>query len=202
MLTMDTLRVERKHGCIITYGSMPIPTMMQLIEEAGVDALLDAALARRLNASMVVGVQDDLDQLNKDPEILDVIKNNIAGKSKSFNVPESAIIWLESGDRGLSSETIFYFMTKMPIIEADDISHPHDTSDLARCRLLLEAVPEFDARRAELGAISNHWRALINNWEMLCMTMDKESPNWRKREGHARDTYKLMVSLYEEFERF
>lgn len=199
---MDTLRVERKHGCIITYGSMPIPTMMKLIDEAGEDALLDAALARRLNASMVVGLQEDLAQLNKDPEILDVIKQNIEGKSKSFNVPESALLWLETGDRGLSSETIFYYMTKMPIIEADDISHPHDASDLARCRLLLEAVPEFEARKEELGSISNHWRALMNHWPMLCMTMDKESPNWRKREGSAPDTYKLMNSLYEEFERF
>jgi hypothetical protein len=199
---MDTLRIERKHGCVIAYGSMPIPTMMKLIEEVGEDALMDASLARRLNASMVVGLQDDLERLNKDPEIIDVIKNNITGKSKTFNVPESAINWLEKGDRGLSSETIFYFMTKMPIIEVDDISHPHDASDLARCRILLEAVPEFDARRDELRSISNHWRVLVDNWSVLCTTMDKESPKWRKREGSAHGTYKLMQSLYEEFERF
>ncbi len=62
-------RIERQHGCIITYGSMPITTMVKLMEEVGEDGQMDTSLANRLGASMVMGASKNLHTLAQDPVI-------------------------------------------------------------------------------------------------------------------------------------
>jgi hypothetical protein len=195
---MDTeYRIERQHGCIITYGSMPITTMVELMAEVGEEGQMDMALANKLGASMVLGESHALTTLAQDPTIQDQILARVKASTDSYNIPQSAIRWLEEGCRGLSSETIFVAMTGIPLIEADDLSHPHDVSDFLRCRLLLEGVPEFAARRDELKALSAYWRALVPHWDELCELIDQEAPAWRDSGGPCPKAYARIKDLYE-----
>lgn len=194
---MDTeCRIERLCGCIITYGSMPIRAITDLIEEIGDNGQMEMLLAKKLGASMVMGSHENLETLAQDPSIQQQITQRIQASTESFNIPQSAIRWLEEGHRGLSSETIFVAMTGVPLIEADDMSHPLDVSDFLRCRRLMEAVPEFAERREELKALSAHWKTLAEHWDELCASVDAEAPAWREQSIACPETYAKIKSLY------
>lgn len=198
---MDTeYRIERLHGCIITYGSMPIRAMTDLIDEVGDDGQMEMLLAKKLGASMVMGSHENLERLAQDPAIQQQIAQRIQASTESFNIPQSAIRWLEEGHRGLSSETIFVAMTGVPLIEADDLSHPLDVSDFLRCRRLIEAVPEFAERREELKALSAHWKILTEHWDELCASVDAEAPEWREQSIASPATYARIKELYRDLD--
>ena len=195
---MDTeYRIERQHGCIITYGSMPITTMLELMAEVGEKGQMDMSLSNKLGASMVLGTSKDLQTLAQNPAIQQQIQARVKDSLGNYNIPQSAIRWLVEGRRGLSSETIFVAMTGIPLIEPDDMSHPHDVSDFLRCRLLLESVPEFAARRDELKPLSAYWRALVLHWDELCDLIDQEAPAWRDSGGPCPKAYARIKALYE-----
>jgi hypothetical protein len=100
-----------------------------------------------------------------------------------FDIPSTAIAWLAHGERGVSSEAIFSYLTGGPI--NGRLSPPYDTGDLRRCRRLLHAVPEFAARIGEMRNVSSQWAALVDRWDELCALMD-ENPS---------DAYALMCEL-------
>jgi len=102
------------------------------------------------------------------------------------NIPDSAIEWLKSGHRGTSSETIFKHLTGVPISVWS--STPSDPSDLHRCRLLLDAVPEFAKRFDEMRTASPRWARLVDAWPQLCALMDSEGQRCPK-------TWALMEQL-------
>jgi hypothetical protein len=53
---------------------------------------------------------------------------------------DRAFWWLENGERGLSSETMWHcFMNR----KSFPVNHPHDAGDFSRCYKLLQAVPEW-----------------------------------------------------------
>jgi len=189
-------RIEKLHGCIITYGSMPVRDMIELMEEVGDEGQMDTTLSRKLGASMVMGSKENLTSLAQDPSIQQQIKARIQSSTEGYSIPASAIRWLEEGERGLSSETIFVAMTGIPIIEPDDMSSPSDVSDFLRCRRLMEAVPEFAERREELKTLSRHWSVLIEHWDELCASVDEEAPAWREKNGSCKKTYARMKQLY------
>src|SRR4051812_25887588 len=59
-------------------------------------------------------------------------------------MPPGAIEWLLSGERGVSSESIFAHLTGIPIAGRVATNYlPSDAGDLRRCRKLLEVVPSF-----------------------------------------------------------
>ena len=75
------------------------------------------------------------------------------------------------------------------------MSAPADPADLAGCRKLLDAVPEFKARLNEMASASERWGRLITEWDSLCALMDKEAPEWNKAHGTAPETYARMREL-------
>lgn len=106
--------------------------------------------------------------------------------------------WLLRGERGVSSEAIASHMTGIPF-GGRSMSPPSDPSDLRRCRLLLERVPEFAPRVNEMATVGKGWAAIIAIWNDLCRTMDEESPYWRDMRGKAPKTYEMMsMALYGE----
>lgn len=76
-----------------------------------------------------------------------------------------------------------------------NIAHPHDPDDFARCRKLLEAVPELAPRLNEMKAASSVWASLVEAWDELCRLMDEEAPEWREGKGSSPKTYARMKAL-------
>lgn len=110
-----------------------------------------------------------------------------------FDIPDAAVEWLKTGERGVSTEAIFAHMTGFPLSDWPvHATGPSDPPDLRRCRLLLEAVPEFAARFAEMAALNERWAWLVPNWDRLCALMDTEAPQWRDGIGTCPLTFKEM----------
>ncbi len=116
---------------------------------------------------------------------------------------EEQLAWLESGERGLSSNTIFTILTGIPkavIMGSWDFYPPSDPSDFRRCELLLVAVPEFRKRFDEMKKVSKYWELLVEHWQELCKLMDLEAGNWREKYSRwqATRTYNRMKELEKE----
>lgn len=107
-----------------------------------------------------------------------------------------AVAWLASGERGLSSETIFQHILRIKVLNGERNAHPWDPDDLRRCRLLLEQVPELAIRFEEMRTCSAVWRRLVDHWAELCRLMDEECGGWPPKLGsRAPQTYALMERL-------
>ena len=87
--------------------------------------------------------------------------------------------WLASGPRGISSNTMIMHLTGIPTMGRGFMDHPHDSDDFRRCRLLLEQVPELQAKLPAMATCSPAWKALIEHWAELCALMDGEIADWR-----------------------
>lgn len=93
----------------------------------------------------------------------------------TFDIPASAVEWLRSGERGLSSEAIFLHLTGLDVgEEGDRRPYPLDPADLRRCVLLLDAVPEFAARLDEMRTASTTWSRLVDVWPELVAMLREE----------------------------
>lgn len=86
------------------------------------------------------------------------------------DIPNTAIVWLAHGERGISSEAIFSYLTGIPL--QCRLRPPYDAGDLRRCRRLLAAVPEFAARLGEMRNVSPEWSRLVDRWDELCVLAD------------------------------
>lgn len=112
----------------------------------------------------------------------------------ALTIPASAQAWIAVGERGLSSCAIFEHMTGLRLHEPTwggiEHNYPHDPDDVRRCRLLLDAVPEFRARFHEMMAHGPRWTALVVNWLRICDLIDEE-----KHTGRCTKAYDLMCEL-------
>jgi hypothetical protein len=71
--------------------------------------------------------------------------------------------WFMSGEVGASSTAIAQPLSG----EECDGDYPMDAGDLGRCIGLLDAVPEFRARLAEMAKVNRYWAALVPRWSEL-----------------------------------
>lgn len=97
-----------------------------------------------------------------------------------MHISEDLLNWLAKGERGLSSESIVQHLTGFPALGAHwGMSTPMDASDLRRCILLLEQVPELAPRIGEMAAVSGQWAEIVEVWHELLDAMNEDCPTWR-----------------------
>lgn len=93
--------------------------------------------------------------------------------SRKLILTPGAVRWLAWGERGNSSNVIFGHLTGIPMAVGDGMP-PFDASDFRRCRMLLDHVPEWRNRLAEMAELGPEWSVLVENWQALCDLMDGE----------------------------
>lgn len=170
-------RIVEKHGCTIVYGSLPIRELSRLLD-GDPDRLVSSKLATQLGAAMVIGAEADLEALARDPSTLAASRATVKAMRGDYPLSPEAIRWLEQGERGLSSESMFRRFTGFPALKAGN--YPRDMSDFRRCRLLLEWVPEFQSQLSSMATVSPEWERLVEAWAQICAAMDEEAPGWRE----------------------
>jgi hypothetical protein len=176
--------VEKIEGCTIVRGSGSITEMVALMQSSEKGDVMDPGLAKIYEASMVSGSPAALKALRTSKHTLALASAKADRESASSGISAAAKRWLEQGERGLSSETMF---TRFTGIELDgNRDAPADGDDFRRCRLLLEQVPEFQAQLHLMKDVSKEWHGLVDCWLELCDVMDDEAPAWREREGTSR----------------
>lgn len=180
---------------VLGFGSQPADWLSKAGKLCGNKAVLDTDVARMAGATHAAGT----------PEALGVLRHRLeagalqAQQQANPGLSEAATRWLASGERGLSSETIFEKLTGIQVLKDHWRSYgphtPSDPADLRRCRLLLEQVPELVPLFQKMSTVSKEWAALVREWANLCATMDAETPDWRTGGGSATKTYKLMKAI-------
>ncbi len=89
----------------------------------------------------------------------------------TFNIPQSVVNWMATGERGLSSESIVEYLYGFPVLEGHwrrfAPHSPLDPSDLRRCLLLLADSPETTARFPRMRDANAEWARLVDAWADL-----------------------------------
>lgn len=117
----------------------------------------------------------------------------IPGADKS--VAERAAAWILNGRVGQSSRAIYCQMTGA--VDARGYNYPLDPDDLNRCLLLLDLIPEWAPRMAEMSVHGKEWAGLAGRWdELTALFLDEVGLNWSKgKDARATGTYFLMKQL-------
>ena len=112
-----------------------------------------------------------------------------ANMSKS--VIERAVWWWANGERGLSSEAIWYRLLQGL---KTHYNHPSDPDDFSRCYKLLKVVPEWKNDLHKLKDLSPAWSNLVDNWDKLVeMFEQNEREGWKNHKEIGM--YQLMKKL-------
>jgi len=120
-----------------------------------------------------------VDELSKKIKAFDILhkdckptwKEPEADQSKSGH--EKAIWWIQNGERGMSSDAMWYCFMGVP----QSTAHPYDPDDFKRCWKLLEAVPEWKNELHKLKTLSKVWINLVDNWDKLTDMYEKNCEN-------------------------
>lgn len=189
-----TVSAEREEGTVVVlgYGPQPIDFISKAAKICGEESVVDPNVARMAGANFAIGLPADLDRLRA---LLAPGAIEAQRRANTGGLSDNAVLWLATGRRGLSSETLFTFATGVDCTGDHGHYDPRDPSDLARCRLLLEQCPELVSCLPRVAAAGAVWAALVARWDELCALMDEESPDWRKGRGAAPKTYALMKEI-------
>ena len=106
--------------------------------------------------------------------------------------------WLDNGERGISSETIFQTLSgrvirkknSQALKHQDKGCHPHDPDDFKRCYMLLKAIPEWKDDLYKLKDLSKEWNNLVDNWDVLTDMLEEQLSS-KQNNG----MYELMEKL-------
>jgi hypothetical protein len=110
---------------------------------------------------------------------------------QSKDVQQKAMWWMGSGEKGMSSETMWNCLMGNKNFS---VNHPYDPDDFKRCYKLLQAVPEWKAEIHKLKPLSKAWSNLVDNWDKLTeMFEENVRTEWKqyKRIG----MYEFMQTL-------
>lgn len=165
---------------VLGFGPQPMDWFSKAMKSTGRDAVMDQDVARMAGATLAAGTPAALDLLRKRLEAGALQAERAANPWAS----KAATNWLATGERGMSSEAMFFHLTGIKCVRDSGAresrtAHPYDPADLRRCRLLLEQVPELQILLPKMASLSKPWARLIRDWDVICSTMDAESPNWR-----------------------
>lgn len=96
---------------------------------------------------------------------------------------KSPAAWIEGIDRGVSSETIWHAIVSG--VRRQGASTPRDPSDFGRCYRLVEAF-KWRPRLADVVKLNPEWAGLVEHWDELSATYERELPTGKAPELYAR----------------
>lgn len=108
--------------------------------------------------------------------------SDAGAKRFEYTTPEQ---WAKSWDTGMSSMTIYNFMTRGRI-GVLRVEIPHDPSDFGRCYRLLKVAPRWRAMMPEMGRALPEWAKLCDAWSELEALYEEEWPSGAAPKLYAR----------------
>ena len=88
--------------------------------------------------------------------------------AEGMSESERARFWLENGEHGGSSKTMFAVIGFFPSVRnVREYVHPSDPDDFKRCMKLLKCIPQWRSRLDLMKAVSPIWERLVDNWDKL-----------------------------------
>lgn len=185
--------VEHRGNCVLITGAVPMASFGVLTQLAPHGSVMDPNCARMWGANFAFGPEEELAALRKDGAATAEQRVRMEHPGASGE----AVKWLAGGERGISSNYIFTYLTGINAMQGWDTTrdcHPHDPADFRRCQLLLEQVPELQRVFHRMARPSNEWDRLVKAWPDIIAAMDEETPGWRdgKTRQKATKAYNLI----------
>jgi len=114
-----------------------------------------------------------------------------------MNLTKNAIKWINTGEHGLSSMTIFHKMTGLWLGGKGwgPGSYPLDVDDFFRCVKLFNMVPEFRLRLQEMDQVSVYWRLFAAEWSKI------EEHFWvelQREDGKFPETSAIIDAIFKQ----
>jgi len=185
--------VEHRGNCVLITGAVPASAFTVLAKLVPDDSIMSADCARLWGVTFALGPADEI-------EALKAWRASAAEQEMRQRHPAlsaEATKWLASGERGISSNFIFTYLTGIDAMagwSTERACHPHDPADFRRCQLLLEQAPELQPIFQRMARASNEWDRLVKSWPDIIAALDEEVPGWRDgRTGKSADkAYKII----------
>lgn len=189
---MNRFTIIERDGCVLVEGLLPMRWMSAVTSTMPKKAVLSPQLAGMLGANFAFGMPEDVDALIA--AITPEHEAEARRSASSRGLSEAAAIWLATGERGNSSETMFTHLTGVNANRGTKNSHPYDPDDLRRCLLLLDQVPELKAEFPRMASVSPAWRRLVECWSLLSTALIEEWGDIRNPQKgvRAEKTYTLI----------
>ena len=112
---------------------------------------------------------------------------------KTINIPNAASVWLQKGEKGISSEVIFGAISGLWL--SNWRMTPSDPDDFRRCYLLIKQVPEWKKELWRVAEISSAWENVVENWDKLCEMLEDQLNREKEGRSKANGMYEFMKSL-------
>lgn len=110
---------------------------------------------------------------------------------KSLSFYQKAMWWMDNGETGSSSKTMWNCFMQRPTFP---VNHPYDPDDFSRCYKLLETVPEWKTQLDRLRHLSPVWSNLVDNWDKLT-SMYEENVKTHWKNSKKIGMYDFMQKL-------
>lgn len=169
-------QIEQRAGCILVYGTAPVHVLSDIASKADKRAVACPLLAQLAECTLAVGLDEDVKKLS---DRLNRI-NMVSTAEAYADLNQNAISWLAVGKHDIRTKFMFYTLSG---VKPDDTNFagkpfPHDASEFKQCKLLLVDVPEFALKLGKMAGVSDVWKALVENWELMSESLQLESPDW------------------------
>ena len=103
---------------------------------------------------------------------------------------ENCYWWLQYGEHGISSKTMFHYLADGFNIQLQCANTPSDPDDFRRCYLLLKAIPQFRSKLDRLKSVNETWSKLVDSWDKLTEMLEEQMTTKK-----ANGMYEFMKSL-------
>lgn len=164
---------ERARGMVVLgFGPQPVDLVVRMGRICARDDVVDPRVAHMAGATYAMGSPAALSALAARlcAGSLGAITDQLQAHP---GISLAAARWLATGERGLSSEAIFQHLVGVRLPDSEGPLCPADSGDLARCRALLEEVPELAPLfEQHMASASPQWAALVPLWGRLCAMQD------------------------------
>lgn len=199
-MTTTRYTIERRDACVLVYGAIPAEDFSTIAKLVSKKSVVSPDVAHMAGANFAFGLPDDLDHLRA--VLRDDAEAREASKPANSGLSPGAIKWLASGERGVSSDTLFSVLTGVDAMNGFAKCHPWDPADFRRCALLLDQCPDLRENLDMMRAVSPTWNALVDRWNEISLSMAAELGDWRNPNGNksAKKTYALIQSIIFPFE--
>lgn len=183
--------VTERDNCVLVTGALSVAGMKGVTAMCHKNAIVSPQLASMLGANFAFGLAKDVDALIAaiTPEL-----ERQALQRKMDNLSDAAACWLASGERGVSSNTMFTVLTGVDALGYWHKDVPSDPADMRRCLLLLDQCPEMKPELHRMAKVSKAWAGLVQYWDQITVTMLEEWGDIRspKKGASAPRTYELI----------
>lgn len=112
-------------------------------------------------------------------------------------LPVRANAWISVGDTGSASTAIW---SRMNGVDAANPAHagaaPLDVGEFARCVRLYAFMPEWHARRREMGSLSRPWEGLCEHWDEIETSLLAECGMFYEKSLQCPQTHTKLTSVW------